>query len=321
MKRNDGFTMVELLITIVAAAVVTVAAASLILLGTRIQHASTADASEQQTVRIVMTMLEKMAGSGKIKKVENSYTGWTLTGEADDVLFEYVAEEQILYGGAKKAGGTVLLDGLNGAGVRMEDSLLHFTFDTVRGGSYETAVYCRALNITETAADITDVVKYTTAGKRLDFLNALVGEYQNGQNAGQIAGTEQYYSEWYIGGYADNPGWNKDTPWCACFLSWAAVKSGIVERKDSYCFANVDTGISAFRDASGNLKSAPEPGDYVFFDWSGKKSDPAHVGAVLNVEGNTIYTIEGNSGGVIAVRQYNKDSSVIMGYGALPFGG
>ena len=325
MKRNDGFTMVELLVTIAAAAVVTIAAASLILLGVRIQHASTADAAEQQNVRIVLTMLEKMAGNGEISKVDNTFEGWTLKDKNEQVLVAYDADAQTLYSGADSS--AVLLEKLNGASARMDGKLLRFTFNAVRGGSYETAIYCRTNILTDVE---TPVVDDTATGGRAAFLTLLITEYNNGSNVGQIVkdGLGTYYSEWYVGDYQDNPGWNEKTPWCACFLSWAAVESGAVEITETegpntvprdygspYVFANVDEGIKAF-----DLDNSPAAGDYVFFDWSGEKKDPAHVGVVLNVDtaNNIIYTIEGNSGGVIAVRKYTINSSVIIGYGTLP---
>ena len=45
--------------------------------------------------------------------------------------------------------------------------------------------------------------------------------------------------------------------------------------------------------------------------------DPDHVGAVLCVEGNFLYTIEGNSGGRVAVQRYLLSDPRIVGYGVL----
>ena len=66
----------------------------------------------------------------------------------------------------------------------------------------------------------------------------------------------------------------------------------------------------------------PIPGDYVFFDWDGRNDpdggkDPDHVGAVLCVKGDYLYTIEGNSGGKVAVNRYPLSDKRIVGYGVL----
>lgn len=133
--------------------------------------------------------------------------------------------------------------------------------------------------------------------------------------------TYKYFSEWYIGDYAKNPGWNQYTPWCGCFLSWAADQQKASINGDPPRFANVDEGMEKFKDSRmwrerGDTNNMPIPGDYVFFDWDGK-SDPDHVGAVLCVEGNFLYTIEGNSGGRVAVNRYSLSDSRIVGYGVL----
>ena len=65
-----------------------------------------------------------------------------------------------------------------------------------------------------------------------------------------------------------------------------------------------------------DANNMPIPGDYVFFDWDGG-TDPDHVGAVLCVKGDYLYTIEGNSGGKVAVNRYPLSDKRIVGYGVL----
>ena len=343
MKRNDGFTLIELLVTVSAGALVTFAAVSLLLLGARVQYQTTQEAKEQQTVRIVMSLLEDMAGSGAFNYISDTDDGsWKLWDcddlnnpkDTDTVVFEYVKTKQSLYRGkASDEGNAPLLDCLNNAAITMDGKVLRLAFETEYGGAYATRVYCRTLDVKEKDQEVTteaEVQEFyqgkTDVEKRLRFLESLAGEYHNGQNTGKIQspividGTPQayqYYSEWYIGGYADHPGWNKDTPWCACFLSWAAAKSDI----DVPRFANVDVGLKLFADADAVLElgeiNRVEPGDYIFFDWSGQQKDPAHVGAVLVIKDGFIYTIEGNSSGRVAVRQYPVTSKSVMAFGSL----
>lgn len=343
MKRNEGFTLIELVVTLVAAALVTFAAASLLLMGTRIQHASNDDMSEQQTVRIVLTLLEDMAGSGDIGKISHTYGGWKLHERGTfKVLFEYVAEDQTVYQG-DAANAAPLLTGLNNAGVTMDDKLMTLSFDTDRGDRYKTQVYCRIGidedGLDQNVDDLEDAVEQEMAQdgipraeERLKLLNNLLKEYAGGKNTGRIQepivnnGTNEpyaFYSAWYIGGYQGKDGWNADTPWCACFVSWAAVKSGLLVKNDPnhLVFANVDAGMQAFQNTDGWQDAAgatPYPGDYIFFDWTGDRRDPSHVGVVLDVSDDTILTIEGNSSGRVAIRQYDRHSEDIMGYGTLP---
>lgn len=335
MKRNNsGFTMVELLVTVAVSSIVLAAAASLMLLGLRVHQTTQKEAGEQQTVRIVLSALEDLSASGKIYRVEPLSDGWQLQGKTADGAAGAVL---LRYNSGKLTSGTsgdqVLLDNLRGAQVILDGSLVTFTFATA-AHSYSTSVFCRTgiegdsvgkedaqekleelkkPNLPD-AADLTDTEK----AARFAFLQKLADQYDS---RGEIIGGSGYFSEWYIDGYAANkPGWNQYTPWCACFLSWAAdQKKASIDGKPPR-FANVDDGMKRFQDGSyGQWRDSgttPIPGDYVFFDWD-RDSDPDHVGAVLCVDGNQLYTIEGNSGGRVALNCYPKNDPRIMGYGVL----
>lgn len=339
MKRNNsGFTMVELLVTVAVSSIVLAAAASLMLLGLRVHQTTQKEAGEQQTVRIVLSALEDLSASGKISRVEPLSDGWQLQGKTADgtpgaVLLRYNSGK--LRSGA--SGDQVLLDNLRGARVDLDGSLVTFTFATA-AHSYSTSVFCRtgiegdsvgkadAEDILTKEPTLPESTKLSEKEKaaRFAFLKTLAGQYDS---RGEIKGESdyRYFSEWYIRSYKDNPGWNQYTPWCGCFLSWGAAQQpnetfdGAPPR-----FADVDEGMAKFTE-NGKWRergAEPIPGDYVFFDWDGRNDpdggkDPDHVGAVLCVEGNFLYTIEGNSGGRVAVQRYDLNDKRIVGYGVL----
>lgn len=336
MKRNNsGFTMVELLVTVAVSSIVLAAAASLMLLGLRVHQTTQKEAGEQQTVRIVLSALEDLSASGKISRVEPFSDGWRLLGKTADgksgaVLLRY-NNGKLRSGGS---GDQVLLDNLRGAQVILDGSLVTFTFATA-AHSYSTSVFCRTgiegdsvgkaeaqekLEELKTpnlpdSATLTEMEK----AARFAFLQKLADQYDS---RGEIIGGKGYFSEWYIGNYADNPGWNQYTPWCGCFLSWGAEQLKTSIDGDPPRFANVDTGMEGFQKSGkwrnpNDANNMPIPGDYVFFDWD-RDSDPDHVGAVLCVDENGyLYTIEGNSGGRVAVNRYSLSDSRIVGYGVL----
>lgn len=331
MKRNNsGFTMVELLVTVAVSSIVLAAAASLMLLGLRVHQTTQKEAGEQQTVRIVLSALEDLSASGKIYRVEPLSDGWQLQGKTADgtpgaVLLRY--NSGTLTSGA--SGDQVLLDNLRGARVDLDGSLVTFTFATA-AHSYSTSVFCRtgiegdSVGKEEAKEKLDELKKpnLTDAEKkaRFAFLKTLAGQYDS---RGEIKGESdyRYFSEWYIDGYARDPRWNQYTPWCACFLSWAADQQKASINGDPPRFADVDKGKADFQNnrkwrEPNDEENKPIPGDYVFFDWDGG-SDPDHVGAVLCVEGNFLYTIEGNSGGRVAVQRYSLGDSRIVGYGVL----
>lgn len=328
MKRNNsGFTMVELLVTVAVSSIVLAAAASLMLLGLRVHQTTQKEAGEQQTVRIVLSALEDLSASGKIYRVEPLSDGWQLQGKTADgtpgaVLLRYNSGK--LRSGA--SGDQVLLDNLRGARVDLDGSLVTFTFATA-AHSYSTSVFCRteiegdSVGKEEAKEKLDELKKpnLTDAEKkaRFEFLKTLAGQYDS---RGEIKGGSDYtyFSQWYIDGYDNHPGWNQYTPWCGCFLSWGADQQKASINGAPPSFADVDEGMKGFKDSRMWREGGetPIPGDYVFFDWDGK-SDPDHVGAVLCVEGNFLYTIEGNSGGRVAVQRYPLSDSRIVGYGVL----
>lgn len=340
MKRNNsGFTMVELLVTVAVSSIVLAAAASLMLLGLRVHQTTQKEAGEQQTVRIVLSALEDLSASGKISRVEPFSDGWRLLGKTSDgksgaVLLRY-NNGKLRSGGS---GDQVLLDNLRGAQVILDGSLVTFTFATA-AHSYSTSVFCRTgiegdsvgkadaqkkLEELKTPT-LPDSTTLTEAEKkaRFAFLQKLADQYDSrGEILPENTSPYKYFSEWYIGGYERDPRWNQYTPWCGCFLSWAADQQKASIDGAPPRFADVDEGMKGFKDSRmwrerGDANNMPIPGDYVFFDWDGD-NDPDHVGAVLCVDENGyLYTIEGNSGGRVAVNCYPKNDPRIVGYGVL----
>lgn len=343
MKRNNsGFTMVELLVTVAVSSIVLAAAASLMLLGLRVHQTTQKEAGEQQTVRIVLSALEDLSASGKIYRVQPLSDGWQLQGKdsngaAGAVLLRY--NSGTLTSGT--SGDQVLLDNLRGAQVILDGSLVTFTFATAVH-SYSTSVFCRtgiegasvgkeeAKDILKPLPDSTTLTD-TEKAARFAFLQKLAGQYDSRGEIKNGDNSYTYFSEWYIRGYAANkPGWNQYTPWCGCFLSWAADQKKASIDGDPPRFAKVDEGMEKFKDGSygkwrepNDEENKPIPGDYVFFDWDGGTDpdgvkDPDHVGAVLCVDENGyLYTIEGNSGGKVAVNRYSLSDPRIVGYGVL----
>lgn len=339
LKGQDGFTLVELVVGIACAAMVMAAAAALLLMGARIQRTLRDEAKEQQTVRIVLTMLEDLASEGGFDCVVTTEGGWILQKGGSGSETAVITYENGELSGAGE--NNVLLDGLKVAHAELNGQLLTFTFETDQS-SYESSVYCRLITPITTgttgekaaAGDIAPVKDLITNSTSVDgisparfaFLRTLCAEYGS---TGQIKGDTKYYSEWYADakGLANISEWGAGVPWCACFLSWAA--QGI---SDAPKFANVDDGVKNFQNGTYGrwITQAPTPGDYIFFDWEGgdtadpDHNDPDHVGAVLYVqdmgeERSMIYTIEGNSGNRVAIRSYLSTDPRIMGYGVLPW--
>lgn len=336
MKRQAGFTLIELLVAIVCSTVVTAAALSVLLLGVRTQRQSQEVTGTQMETRVLLSVLEKTLSSGEVTGVTVDENGWTLTGAAEGetarstTLMEYSINEKTIKSGA----GAVLLDDVQNAIADYDDTLrlLRLTVTNGRGDTYTLTKRCTATptgissvkkksdgsesgvtwelitGIGERKTEIKRQDDASDSDNRLAFLNTLAG--QVGSNGMILGGSPAPGKEWYATWY--NSDFTKDTPWCACFLSWAINKNG-----GSLKFADVADGIVQLGSNwhKGSIDSAI-PGDLIFFDWDGD-GNANHVGALLLKDGDRIYTIEGNSGGMVAVRYYNSGDARIMGYGVL----
>ena len=343
-KSSPGFTMLELIVAIAVGAIVMAAALSFLLLGTRMERRSMDTAENQQTARIVLTMTEKMAISGDIKKVDKIGESWVLYSEDNKPLLQYLSAD-----GSLRLGDSILMRNLQGATATFDENnpkLFTLTL-TTEYDSFSITVYCRNGEIVReeiTEEELLDHTKHNeafdaeaTKEGRLALLSALCEQYGS---KGEIKGHDKtpeapwaYFSEWYIRQqaadypYGEANGWNEYTPWCACFLSWAFAKDGIatyLQAADPAIpyFADVDAGADYFKniheDGSHWLDNTvtPLPSDIVFFSWDGD-DDPEHVGAVLHVDEHNVYTIEGNSSGKVTVNKYPLTSEDIIGYGVL----
>ena len=108
--------------------------------------------------------------------------------------------------------------------------------------------------------------------------------------------------------------------WCACFVSWLfdqAKASSLVAAKNPSGFIYCPDGIAFFKKRNEIIKDSTtcQPGDIVFFDWTGA-GIADHVGIVTENHKTYFMTIEGNTspegaigsqqngGGVYARKRY-----------------
>jgi len=151
---------------------------------------------------------------------------------------------------------------------------------------------------------------------RNNFLKILVSQMgSNGEIIGGGMSSYDYYTEWYIGGYDGNTGWNANTPWCASFISWCIGQINLSVNGQAPRYANVDLFRNSFgTDSWLTPDHSPTAGDLVFF---GYNNDPNHMGVVLATDEDAIYTIEGNTANVVGIRKYSVADERIIGYGVI----
>lgn len=330
-KRNHGFSLVELVVTMAVASVVMLAATTTLLSYIRINKQGTDIAIKQNNVQIVTEVLESIASEASIKKVVGDATAWQIIDVGDNAIFSYdgtaiyVKGVELLPNVKEWKVPTLTADGLLTLYIRMSEEAGKL--------DYEMSVYCRLAQVPEateeseegnnpvqfslravpTESQTTDWSRIRYADARKNLISVL--EAEKGSTGASLT-TGEYFSEWYIGGYAGNPGWNQETPWCACFVSWALEQCSenlLTVPK----YAHVEEFMNSFPIDRWKT-SNPQPGDIIFFDWVENNTKfPQHVGVVTAVENGTVRTIEGNADGEVASRVYALDDGRILGYGVL----
>lgn len=324
--KNDqaGLTLVELLVTIVVASIVTLAACTMLLFGLRINNQSTKTSMGQNTVQVLMEALEDVAAEAKNLEIISDLERWEIkgtVGEETKTFFAYVAKDQIIYSGPApimvEAVGTPFLTGIYASTIKYENQLLTIDVQTELD-NYSTSIYCRmgtkSVSQGDPMAEL--LIDYLKGGEkptgvslpdektiRFEFLKTLAS--QDGSR-GRVNNTGDYYAVWYKGVKKLNgDGWDGSTPWCACYVSWALVNTSGVN--DPPIEANVETLRNAIAGAN-KLQSTtkPTPGDLVFFNFD-EDAQSDHVGVVLLIHEGYFYTIEGNTAGKVAVRKYSAN--------------
>ena len=118
----------------------------------------------------------------------------------------------------------------------------------------------------------------------------------------------QKFWNWY--------GFDSRVEWCACFVSWCADQSGLIESGNVPKFSLCSDGVTWFQGKNKWQSGGTTPlaGMIIFFDWDHDGTSD-HVGIVEKCEGGRVYTIEGNSSDQVRQRNYAVDYGAIMGYG------
>lgn len=139
--------------------------------------------------------------------------------------------------------------------------------------------------------------------------NKIVQIAQNEVGYRESGNNQTKYGEWY--GMQDE--------WCNMFVCWCANQAGISEEiipKMAY----VPSTANWF-DAKGQYKNSranggnytPQVGDIVLFDYNHNTTSD-HIGIVEKIEGNTLYSIEGNKDNMVKRCTYSLDSGDIRAY-------
>ncbi len=323
-RRRGGFTLVEMIVALATSSIVVLAGMSFVMMCLRVQSVAYADVSRQDTARVALTLVETLAERGELKPPDDSVPddSVVIAATGDNVVL-YSQDDNIYVG--SKPDGTLLMSNAK-LSTEVNDRLFTVTLKDMDndGAEYSTTVFCRdwprqpgpyLLNKTE----IFGPVITKEEENRFELLKTAVGQF--GSNGYILNDDGEPTTETFAGWY--NEDWGSGTPWCACFVSWCIEqeKDKIVSYNEvEFRFADVNVGWTDETKAYfGNETDDPTPGDLIFFDLNGSDGIADHVGFVLRVEGEKIYTVEGNNNKKVVIAEYKIGGPGILGYAKLPW--
>ena len=147
--------------------------------------------------------------------------------------------------------------------------------------------------------------------KVINIAKKYVGVCEDPPNSNKVVFNTKFYAREVSG---------VNYPWCCAFIWCIFNEAGINIKRTASCMMLGDW----FKQEEKYHKDNPQVGDIVFFKFSGSSRWTNHVGLVIEVNGNTLTTIEGNTssdnkgsqnnGGMVAIRTRKINSSVV-GFG------
>lgn len=141
IKRNDGFTLVELLCAIVAGSIVTAATATILLLGLRLNANATNTATRDNQVVIGLSVLGDLAKENEIQVTHTADSEqWAVKDKGGNTLYSYQPGDP----GAICVNDVPLVENVSSASITGPDEnrLLKIVL-TVDDEQYPLTVYCR----------------------------------------------------------------------------------------------------------------------------------------------------------------------------------
>lgn len=126
-----------------------------------------------------------------------------------------------------------------------------------------------------------------TAGEILKLAESYIGVKENPPFSNNVIFNTHYYG---------GPVNDKSLHWCVAFV-WDIFR--MAGASSLFCGGKKTASCGtlwAYHKGQGQAVTDFQPGDVVFFDFSGKRSRTEHVGIVEKVEGGYITTIDGNTG-------------------------
>ena len=167
-----------------------------------------------------------------------------------------------------------------------------------------------------------------TAKQLVSIAEAEIGYHEKASNSNLDSKTAnsgkgnytKYSRDLHKAGYYN--GNKQGFDWCDQFVDWCFFKL-CGRSKDKAEYIECQTGNYGagcgfslkYYKAAGRFDGNPKVGDQIFFKYSDDDSTADHTGIVVRVTDGLVETIEGNSGGEVKRKAYQRTDKTIIGYG------
>lgn len=238
-RKNEGFTLVELLVVITVGSLVSFAATSILLFAMRFNRVNLDTIEHQSVLRIMLNVVESLS----------SDEGYSIDVDADSInresspIISY-ANNQIVTGNSENPSGVLMKD-VEAFDIK-KPSVLElytnaaedlYTFSIKLDGQYfDSTIYARTKSVkiadanyyysvfplnhqNDWEADDPDMDYEVGREYLVNIAASQIGS--NGYIMDYPSGVEgKHYTLWYHNTTSFPSGWTAKTPWCAVFASW-----------------------------------------------------------------------------------------------------
>lgn len=253
LKKNEGFTLVELLVVITVGSLVSFAATSILLFAMRFYRVNLDTVEHQGILRIMLTMVENMSSEGEYTfDLDNN----AIEKDTDAIIRYNPSTKQVTTGN-----GAVLMEKVDGFDIKKPsvlelydeaaENLYTFTID-MDNQTFDSTVYSRTQSVKiedvnypfsvfplyhhdEWEADDPDLDYEAGRELMVNLAASQIGSLGTIMNyISQVGKIQRDYNLWYLYPNPDNngqyitqypEGWTKDTAWCSVFASWVVEQA------------------------------------------------------------------------------------------------
>ena len=140
MKRNDGFTLVELMVSIAVSTIVTAGVLSILLFGMRINAKTADNVKQQNAVNMLTQIVQTVAEEPNIAIQGNGIVLLKVDAEEKIVIKQVFLEQN---GTNILLNGTIFMENVSNFTPKWNGKLLTIEIKTTDGNSYNSSAYYR----------------------------------------------------------------------------------------------------------------------------------------------------------------------------------